>query len=99
MRTVITHFFNEEYLLPWWLKHHLKLFDHGILIDHGSTDNSADICRQLAPDWKLVKSRLTEFDAWLTDFEVMNFELQISGWKIVLNTTEFVIANPGFRIN
>ena len=97
MRTVITHFFNEEYLLPWWLKHHLKLFDHGILIDHGSTDNSADICRQLAPHWKLVKSRLTEFDAWLTDFEVMNFELQISGWKIVLNTTEFVIANPGFE--
>jgi hypothetical protein len=27
----------------------------------------------------------------------MNFKLQISGWKIVLNTTEFIIVNPGFE--
>ncbi len=95
MRTVITHFFNEAYLLPWWLEHHVKMFDHGILIDHGSTDESADICRQLAPHWRLVKSRLVEFDAWLTDFEVMNYEIELSGWKIALNTTEFLVANPG----
>ncbi len=95
MRTVITHFFNEAYLLPWWLEHHVKMFNHGILIDHGSTDESADICRQLAPHWRLVKSRLTEFDAWLTDFEVMNYEIELTGWKIALNTTEFLIANPG----
>jgi hypothetical protein len=95
VRTVITHFFNEEYLLPWWLEHHVKLFEHGILIDHGSTDNSADICRQIAPHWQLVKSRLTHFDAWLTDFEVMTYELEVKGWKIALNTTEFLIANPG----
>lgn len=95
MRTVITHFFNEEYLLPWWLEHHVKIFEHGLLIDHGSTDNSADICRQIAPHWRLVKSRLTQFDAWLNDFEVMTHELEIKGWKIALNTTEFMIANPG----
>ena len=95
MRTVITHFFNEEYLLPWWLKHHTQLFEHGILIDHGSTDNSADICRQLAPGWRLVKSRLTSFDAWLTDLEVMNYEHEIAGWKIALNTTEFLISDVG----
>lgn len=94
MRTVITHFFNEQYLLPWWLDHHLKIFDHGILIDHGSTDNSADICRQLAPHWRLVKSSLSSFDAWLTDFEVMNYEKEISGWKIALTTTEFLVSNP-----
>lgn len=95
MRTVISHFFNEEYLLPWWLRHHLNMFDHGIMIDHGSTDNSADICRQLAPHWRLVRSRLNKFDAWLNDFEVMTYELEVSGWKIALNTTEFLLANPG----
>ena len=95
MRTVISHFFNEEYLLPWWLEHHVKLFDHGLLIDHGSTDSSADICRQIAPHWRLVKSRLTHFDAWLNDFEVMTQELNVDGWKIALTTTEFLVSNPG----
>lgn len=95
MRTVITHFFNEEYLLPWWLKHHLQLFEHGILIDHGSTDNSADICRQIAPGWRLVKSRLSSFDAWLTDLEVMNYENDVAGWKIALTTTEFLVSDAG----
>lgn len=95
MRTVISHFFNEEYLLPWWLEHHVKLFERGLLIDHGSTDNSVDICRQIAPHWRILKSRLTQFDAWLTDFEVMTHELEIKGWKITLNTSEFLVANPG----
>ena len=29
-RVVISHFFNEAYLLPWWLKHHREMFDHGV---------------------------------------------------------------------
>lgn len=92
MRTVITHFFNEEYLLPWWLAHHKPMFDHGILIDYGSTDRSLDICRQLAPDWTLVRSRNVEFAALEVDFEVMQYEHELPGWKIVLNTTEFLVA-------
>lgn len=95
MRTIITHFFNEEYLLPWWLNHHKELFEHGILIDHGSTDNSADICRQIVPGWRLVKSRLSFFDAWLTDLEVMNYEQELTGWKIALTTTEFLFCESG----
>lgn len=92
MRTIISHFFNEEYLLPYWLKHHVPLFDHGILIDHGSTDASLDICHELAPHWRIVRSRLTNFDAYMTDFEVMTYESDLPGWKIVLNTTEFLLS-------
>lgn len=91
MRTVICHFYNEAYLLPWWLKHHLSLFDHGIMIDHGSTDASADLVRKIAPHWRLVRSRLTRFDAYLTDLEVMSYEQESPGWKIALNVTEFVM--------
>ncbi len=91
MRTVITHFYNEEYLLPWWLKHHVRLFDHGVLIDHGSTDRSAEICREIAPHWRLVRSRLMYFDAFATDWEVMGFEQELPGWKIALNITEFLM--------
>ncbi len=73
----------------------MRLFENGILIDHGSTDESIDICRQIAPHWKIVRSRLNYFDAWLTDFEVMQHEFGIPGWKLALNTTEFLVANPG----
>jgi hypothetical protein len=93
MRTVITHFFNEEYLLPWWLKHHVRLFDHGVLIDHGSFDRSAEICREIAPHWRLVRSRLMHFDAFTTDWEVMGFEQELPGWKIALNVTEFLMPS------
>ena len=32
MKVLISHFFNEEYMLPWWLKHHREIFDHGVLM-------------------------------------------------------------------
>lgn len=92
MRTILTHFHNEAYLLPWWLEHHLKIFEHGVLIDHGSTDESADICRTLAPHWDLVRSNLADFDAYLTDFEVMKHEEQLAGFKIAMTTTEFLLT-------
>jgi len=36
---LFSHIYNEEYLLPFWLKHHKKIFDHGVIIDNFSTDN------------------------------------------------------------
>jgi hypothetical protein len=92
MRTLISHFFNEEYLLPWWVNHHKTLFERGILIDHGSTDGSVEVVKKLAPHWQIVRSKLSRFDVFLTDMEVMEYERSIgAGWKIVLNTTEFLM--------
>jgi hypothetical protein len=93
MRAVICHFYNEEYLLPWWLQHHLRLFDYGVMINHSSTDRSAEIVREMAPHWRLVNTRLTEFDSALTDLEVSNYEWELppGAWKIALNATEFVL--------
>ncbi len=91
MRSVICHFFNEAYLLPWWLKNHLPLFDHGVMIDNGSTDASADIIREMAPHWRLVRGRHHYLNAYLTDLEVMHYEQELPGWKIVLNVTEFLM--------
>lgn len=88
--TLISHFYNEEYLLPWWLMHHTKLFDHGILINRGSTDRSVEICKLFAPHWEIRNSKVLEFDAYLVDQEVMEIEKEITGWKMVLNTTEFL---------
>ena len=88
-----SHFYNEAYLLPWWLKHHREIFDHGVLIDYASTDSSADICRDLVPGWEVVQSENAHFSAILCDFEVMKHEQRFaSDWKIALNTTEFLMA-------
>ncbi|MDQ2764393.1 MAG: glycosyltransferase family 2 protein [Pseudomonadota bacterium] len=90
MRTIISHFYNEEYLLPWWLQHHVAIFDYGVMIDYASTDASVDICRSIAPNWRVVRSRNLKFEAIAVDFEVMQYESELPGWKIVLNTTEFL---------
>ena len=45
--TIISHFYNEEYLLPFWLNHHKKYFTNAIMIDYDSTDNSVDIIKKI----------------------------------------------------
>jgi hypothetical protein len=87
---VICHYYNEQYLLAWWLRHHYKLFDHGVMIDYGSTDQSNELIRNLAPNWEIRKSRNKEFDFEGCDQEVMEIEREFGGWKTVLNTTEFL---------
>ncbi len=94
MKLVITHFFNEEYLLPWWLKHHREQFDQGILIDYNSTDRSVEICRELAPHWEVVRTPFDTFAALKLDFEVMQHEARYpDAWKVALNTTEFLVGS------
>ncbi len=88
---LITHIFNEEFLLPYWLKHHVPLFDHGTVIDYVSTDNSLDIVRDLAPDWEIRQSCNKWFVEPDIGEEVMRIERGIEGWKMVLNITEFLL--------
>jgi len=83
MRVVVSHFFNEAYLLPWWLRHHREVFDHGVLIDRYSTDGSVDICRELVPSWEVVRSETAQFAAIMCDFEVMKHEARFpDAWKM-----------------
>jgi hypothetical protein len=89
--TVISHFYNEEFLLPYWLDHNLRIFDHGVMIDYDSTDSSCDIIRTLAPNWEIRRSKNHEFDYLLVDKEVMEVEETVTEWKMVLNTTEFIV--------
>ena len=92
-KTVLCHFYNEEYLLPWWLKHHRKIFDHGIMIDYNSTDNSRKIIQDICPSWQIVDSQNIHFDSGLVDREVEEYERTLEGWRIALNVTEFLYGN------
>lgn len=102
--TVIGQCFNEEFLLPYWLKHHRKIFDHGIIVDYASTDNSVAIIKELCPTWEVIQNKLP-FVAQYTVDEVHEIERRITGWKMALNITEFFcplnmefekITNPQF---
>lgn len=86
--TVLTHVWNEEVLLRWWLPHHRRLFDHGVVIDYGSTDRSRELVGELCPGWEVRSSRNACFDAHACDAEVMAIEQALPGWKLVLNATE-----------
>ena len=70
--TVICHFRNEEVFLRYWLRHHVRLFDHGILIDYASTDASHEVIREYAPHWEVRLSRNAQFYSVAIDREVMD---------------------------
>jgi len=90
--TLITHIYNEEYLLPLWLSHHRPLFDNLVVIDYRCTDSSLQLCRDLWDGCTIIPTRNAEFDAAHVDSEVMDIERTIPGIKMVLNTTEFLFC-------
>lgn len=92
-KTLLCHFYNEEWMLPWFLNHHKQIFDHGIMIDYHSTDRSCEIIKELCPSWDIITSRNLDFQADNIDTEVNAIEAGIDGWKICLNVTEQLIGD------
>lgn len=95
MRVILTHFYNEEFLLPWWLEHHKKYFDFGVLIDWGSTDRSVEIIRDICPHWQVHGSKFEKFDSHHLEWEMMGYERQIpSGfWRLSIPVAEFLVGD------
>ena len=92
-KTILCHFFNEEWILPFWLKHHRDIFDHGIMINYASTDRSCDIIREYCPTWEIRESRNPHFGADAVDSEVTEIETGLEGWRVCLNAPEFLVGN------
>lgn len=95
--TLLTNVYNENYLLPFWLYHHKYMFDQIIIVDYNSTDNSTEICKNICPDCKIIKTKNSCFDATKIDQEFMELENDIEGIKIVLNTTEFLFCKKNIK--
>lgn len=104
LKIVITHVRNEEYLLQWWIPHHAKKFDFGVVIDYGSTDKSMQMFKELVPHWQIIPSRNKDFNALNCDVEVFEIEGAIfnqlrqqgnpfAPWVVALNSTEFLIGD------
>ena len=97
---VICHVYNEELLLPYWLAHHRRLFDHGVILDYASTDGTRAAFERAGLDWELRPSRNEWFDAEAVDAEVMDVEAEFADgvWKMALNVTEYLFASRLDRI-
>lgn len=101
MKVLISHIRNEEYMLQWWIPHHLEKFDEAYIIDYNSTDNSLDMIREMAPHWRIVKPFREKFDSADCDSQIFQLE-QITQVKypgaftLALTVTEFVVGNTKF---
>ena len=96
-----SHVWNEELLIPGWIKWHQQLAPDSVtIVDHHSTDRTVEIIKNLAPAWRVIPSRLEWFDAGPVDHEISDIESMLptseEDWKICLNTTEYIFR-PGFR--
>jgi hypothetical protein len=96
MATLITHVYNEEFLLPFFIKHHQKLFDRFIVIYFESNDDTLKILQTLAPNWQVIPSRTDIFDAKELDLQIMEIEKELQGPRITLTVTEFLIGDPRY---
>ena len=99
--TMVTHFRNEEMLMPFFIIQHAPLFDRVVAIDFLSSDRSVQMLRDYAPaSWMIVESETgLEFDAEKTDAQVVTWERKYpDDWVIALTTTEFLI-HPRLRFD
>ena len=85
-KTIISHFYNEEYLLPWWLNHHKKYFDHGILINYASTDKSVEIINSF-PNTEVI-----EWDSNGQVRDDLYLEIKNNIWKQSRGKCDYVIV-------
>jgi hypothetical protein len=88
--TLFAHVRNEEELIPYWLKHHKHMFDHGVIIDYFSSDNTINIIKEICPSWEIVEPT-EEFGACVN--LIHDLECKYNGWKITLNVTEFLFID------
>ena len=95
--TCLTNVYNERYLLPFWLKHHRKMFDKIIIVDYNSTDESIKICKEICPNCEVITTKNKDFGAVSIDKEFMKLEKKIPGIKVVLNTTEFLFCEKPLK--
>jgi len=95
---LISHVYNEEFMLHYWIRHHAPLFDHAVIIDYNSTDGTREIlAREAPPSWRVITSSDKTFSPRGNDLQVMQAELQYPDhWHLALTTSEFLV-HPDWR--
>ena len=91
---LLSHFAEEEYLMPFWIRHHAHMFDSAVLIDFEAADSTRKIVEEIAPtSWKVINSVTgASFEAARVDDQVVELEKsRPQDWHLALTTTEFLV--------
>ena len=81
------HFYNEEFLLPFYIRHHSPMFDMAVLFDMRSNDSSRKILSQLAPSTlNVTYSENLIYDAEKCDDEVVKLDRMIGRFLSLLRS-------------
>ena len=104
MKIVVLSTDTEQYLLQWWLPHHVKKFDFGVVVDFGwgdESDNTYELYKKHAPHWRYYKVTQKEVSNFLWDVFLIKIEKDLlaelpNSYIMTLNPTEFLIGNMSF---
>ena len=90
---VINHFYNEQFLMPYWLDHYLRIADHIVMLDYDSNDNSSEIINTLGQGKCEVRNMGSRFDSREVELAIQQVEKEFpDAWKATVNTTEFLVC-------
>jgi hypothetical protein len=89
--TIISHIWNDSFLLPYFIRHYLPLCDRAVIVDYDSVDASRDIVKEMAPEWEFRQTCNRYYGAEANAAEIKEIEQEFSGWRFVANVTEFLI--------
>jgi len=92
-KILFAHISSDEFGMPFWLKWHVPMFDHGVLLSYDTNDATLDIIRELAPTWEIRHRCRSLFTEPRNSKELLEIEREFNGWKIILNVTEFLFVN------
>ena len=94
---LVTHIYNEEFILPFFIFHHAHFFTVAHIIDFRSTDASLALLRKYAPEsWTVEPSDVDTgyFGAQETDAQLLRIERSLpeGWWKFCPTIAEFLIS-------
>ena len=97
----MTNVYNEEVLLPHWIRHHARICARVIFLNWRSTDRSLEIIRNTAPSgWKVAHTPYGYYEGETMGFFAMQYMSHFKGsFVAIITATEFLISPHFFEMS
>jgi hypothetical protein len=92
-KLLVSHVWNDELYLRGWLRHHARIFDHGVLILTQSHDKTASIIKDEVPSWAVVHPYTSKLTTGVLERQIEDIEKGYpKWWKMCLTVTEYLLT-------
>ena len=93
----VTNVYNEEVLLPHWIRHHARICARVIFLNWRSTDRSLEIIRNTAPSgWKVAHTPYGYYEGETMGFFAMQYMSHFKGSFVAIITAAEFLISPNF---